>query len=238
MRRLLFTDLDGTVIFSHRRMEDSGDTVCVELLNGRRQSFMKRSRYERLAAQTEYRIVPVTTRTAEQFSRLSGLMNTFGWNDALICNGAVLLHDGVPDSGWDEASRKLAADEIPLLYDMRNTVGKFVPDENIIFSEPFMFYVRGEDAPSVYRFMKERAEEERLIIFADERKVYCIPRSFDKVNAAVRFTERCGESAYYAAGDGELDINMLKRAERCYAAEGLLEKLSDHGCCMPLPISD
>ncbi|MGH8860197.1 MAG: HAD family hydrolase, partial [Jatrophihabitantaceae bacterium] len=98
MTVLVASDLDRTLIYSEkaRRLGDDGErAVCVEVHEGEPASFMTVAAADRLAELvTRVSFVPVTTRIAEQYRRvtLPGSCPQF----AIVANGGVLLVDGAP----------------------------------------------------------------------------------------------------------------------------------------------
>lgn len=86
------TDLDNTLIYSYKR--DIGEQKrCVENYQGREISFVTQETYRLLHKLSEWKeqvlIVPMTTRTAEQYARID--LGIGGFRYALVCNGGVLL---------------------------------------------------------------------------------------------------------------------------------------------------
>ena len=66
---ILFTDLDNTLIYSKKT--DIAEKIPVELYNGEINSFMSKYSYELLHKLNEMLlIVPITTRTYIQYSRI------------------------------------------------------------------------------------------------------------------------------------------------------------------------
>ncbi len=98
MSALVAVDLDQTVVYSRRSAGDAGPSVVVEVLDGAPLSSMTVgavAAYRALAAR--HAVVPVTTRTTEQYARIA-LPAPAPY--ALCANGAVLLVDGAPDTAW------------------------------------------------------------------------------------------------------------------------------------------
>jgi len=67
---VFFTDLDNTLIYSHKR-EIGEEKTVVEYLDGRQQSFMTNYTYKYLKNAKWLDIVPVTTRIDTQFKRIT-----------------------------------------------------------------------------------------------------------------------------------------------------------------------
>lgn len=212
---LLFTDLDHTVIYSHR-YETLKPVVWVEWLSGRPQSFMTKRTYTFFTSQTWLEVVPVTTRTYEQYHRLRETMERLGWKHSLICNGAILLHDGVEDESWTEESLALSEPDQPAFFAAFEMAKNMAMASDITAVLPFLFYVKSEDAETMYSVLSRRVNLERLSIFRDARKVYCIPKSLNKGNAVKRYLDRSGRRSYIACGDSAFDVSMLNDAALCF----------------------
>ncbi|MFR0871963.1 MAG: hypothetical protein ACLSG5_11605 [Oscillospiraceae bacterium] len=88
---LIFSDLDGTLIFSASRKQP-GDIVC-EYKDNREISCITKRQAELLPG---LEIIPVTTRSIEQYRRIR-FPEGFSPEYALTDNGGTLLVNGVPD---------------------------------------------------------------------------------------------------------------------------------------------
>ena len=67
---VFFTDLDNTLIYSYRH-EIGREKICVELYQGREVSFITKRTWELLQqVKKQVLIIPVTTRTQEQYHRI------------------------------------------------------------------------------------------------------------------------------------------------------------------------
>lgn len=231
-KTLFLTDLDSTLIRSHRHPAPA-DCVWVEMLNGHRQSFMTKETHQYFSSQTQYRVVPLTTRTHAQYDRLAESFSALGWDTALICNGAVLLENGTENKAWSEASAALAAPDLPALLALKQTAETAAGAENIIWTEPFFFYVRGADPEQMYALLREKADPERFAVFRDSRKVYCIPHALSKGSAARRFLQYTGQETLIAAGDSAFDLPLLAEADIGICPEALREYASAKGQLFP-----
>ena len=219
---LLFTDLDNTLIYSYRHTI-SGSMVWVEELNGHPQSFISRRAYDYYRTQSWLNVVPITTRTKKQFERLKEGFSSFEWKDTLICNGSVLLRDGVEDVAWSQESKSLSEPDMPALKEVYELAMRLKGADSIVSALPFMFYVKTDDAPGLFEVLSQRLDNTHVAIYRDSRKVYCIPKTLNKGCAAERYKARFGYEHYLAAGDSEFDIPMLKQAEICLCPEGILD---------------
>lgn len=202
MKLTLFTDLDNTLIHSHRHKLDEPHS-CVELLNGKRQSFTLDSLVQYLNNQDWLRIVPLTMRTPTQYKRLSTLVQSLQLRDALICNGAILLNNFENNDKWEEESRRLVA---PYL-DKMIYLGESAAVRNL----PFMFYIITDHPDETFTRMSKLAEGQ-LLLFKDSRKVFCLPASNNKGQAVKRFMYG-NPGLSIAIGDSDPDISMLNESD-------------------------
>ncbi len=219
---LQFTDLDNTVIYSHRHVHRD-PVIWVESLNGRKQSFMTEKTHRFYRTQKWLKTVPLTTRTLSQYARLADSFAEFGWNDALICNGSILLRNGAEDGDWTRESLDLSLKDREEYNSMSCLVRSIVPPGTVVAVDPFMFYVKTDEAEKIYDFLSSRADPEHVSIYRDSRKVYCIPNSLSKGEAAERYRLRFGHDKYIAAGDSEFDVSMLMNADICICPEKIAD---------------
>lgn len=213
---ILFTDLDNTMIYSHRHHPQPDDILWAESLHGRNQSFMTRTAYNFFRTQDWLDVIPLTTRTQEQYTRLFGFFQELGWHDALICNGALLLHGGIEDSAWTKRSFRLSSPDHTAFYNLLMLAEREMGEQSIVSVSPFLFYTKGQDADRAYAFLFQHADLSHLTILRDARKVYCFPRSLDKGRALLRYKERMGYASCMAAGDSLFDAPMLAAADTCF----------------------
>lgn len=96
MGTILFaSDLDNTLLFSHRHRQP--EDRCVERLNGAEQGFFTRETPDLLPQVVQrVHLLPITTRPSSSTSASSGRDGTAP-RIALTANGAVLLRDGQVD---------------------------------------------------------------------------------------------------------------------------------------------
>lgn len=219
---VLFLDLDNTLLYSHRH-DFPGAKRWVEMLHGKPQSFMTEKTYQYFKNQRRFQVVPVTTRTPEQFARLDGLMADFGWRSALLCNGALLLQNGQEDHAWTQASQQCAQEERPAWEAARALAGTLA--EDIVTIPPFLFYVKTDDAETVLSALRVQTDPDRLTLLRDARKVYCFPRSLNKGTALRRYQDRFGPFFAIAAGDSTFDLPMLEQAELGFCPGALAAQL-------------
>lgn len=205
---LFFSDLDNTLLYSHRH-EYGGGRVWVEKLHGRDQSFITEKTYAYLLSQNWLNVVPVTTRTMPQFERLRGAAEALNWRHALICNGAILLDGFNEDKKWRAESERMAEPFCSDLVRLRKFMAGKLGSEAVISFEPFLIYARTGRAGEMCGLLASMCVPSRINIFHDSRKVYCFPSILNKGKAVLRYAEKYGHAKFIAAGDSELDVPML-----------------------------
>ena len=100
-----YVDLDNTIIYSYKH-EIGPMKRCAEIYQGREISFLTEKTWQGLKLIAELAlVVPVTTRTLEQYHRIRLGIGELPY--VLACNGGILLRNGREDPDWYEASRKL-----------------------------------------------------------------------------------------------------------------------------------
>lgn len=235
----LFTDLDNTLLYSHRHPAP-GPVRWVEQLHGKPQGYLTKSTYDFFLRQDWLSVVPVTTRTPAQFARLEGMIRPFGWRDALVCNGAILLRDGREDPAWSADSRTRAAGERPAFEAAYALACAMVGADALVCVSPFLFYVKAQEPEAVLAALLDQADTGRLTLLGDGRKVYCFPRSLDKGQAVQRYRARFGRTASIAAGDSVFDLPMLEAVERCFCPEAIAGQVANPNktVCRDGPFSD
>ncbi len=144
-----FSDLDNTFVYSHR-VSLPGQRVAVEYLNNCVQSYMTQKSFNFLTTQDKIRLIPVTTRTCEQYARLSETFMGFGCQYALVCNGGILLHNNKVDPRWIAETRLIAEDGVSWLLEAEKFIRLELSVQNIHEAEGIMIYAR-VDAPPACR---------------------------------------------------------------------------------------
>lgn len=216
---VFYTDLDQTLIYSYKH-EIGTQKRNVEIYQGREVSYMTEKTYRLLQKlQKRLRIVPVTTRTMEQYLRIDSGIGPFRY--ALVCNGGVLLIDGRPDKAWYEQSLRLAEEsreelERAVWYLEREPDRRMeVRDIRRLFA-----FTKCRHAQDVTGRLQKALHLRKTEIFSNGEKVYVVPKALNKGTAAARFTAYIGAQKTAAAGDSIFDIPMLAQADLAMAPAG------------------
>lgn len=213
MTALVAVDLDQTVVFSERSAGEAGPSVVVEHLDGAPLSSMTvgaHAAYAALAARA--RVVPVTTRTVAQYTRITLPAPA---PHAVCANGGVLLVDGVRDPGWDAWVQELLRGVAPVA-EVRSRLDRDAGAD-------WVRLVRTAEDLFVYLVAQSReafpdgwlpalaAELEPLgwAVSVQGRKAYAVPAGLTKAAAVERLCALLGAGRVLAAGDSLLDAPLL-----------------------------
>lgn len=208
MRRILLAcDLDNTLLHSHRSRREND--ICVEWFEGREQSFLSPDARRLLRrAIRELRVVPVTTRSMEQYRRIQ-------WPEecapecAVTTNGAVLLRNGAADVEWTAASLKTAEPCRGELERLRGVLDASCGRCRLV--DGMYLFVPCGDGEQAQRRAAAYREQTSLVTAVSGRKLYFFPPGMDK-GAAVRRLREEGLPVV-CAGDSVIDLPMLNAAD-------------------------
>lgn len=232
---ILFTDLDNTIIHSHRH-EILETKVVAEKIDERVQSYINKRLRDYLAEQNWLQIVPVTMRTTNQYLRLKELSQSLNIDQALICNGAIRLKDFETDHRWIKESEAIIRQEQLAEFDgLLSYCESIMPEGSIVLTYPFMFYIKAESAEEVRTDLESKADRSHITIYNDKHKVYCLPYCINKGLAIKRWINLLGDhSVTIAMGDDAPDIPMLDAADYAICTDNIYKevkaKKAKYGC--------
>ena len=224
MPTLLAADLDRTLIYSPAALgltmpDDQAPTlVCVEILDGRPQSFLTSAAAETLR-QLDSRslVVPVTTRTRTQYARVRFPGFTPAW--AVTSNGGHLLVDGRSDPHWHGQVSARLADRAAPLADVQTELARRanggwvrkrrVGDELFCYLVVDLLTLPDDFVASWRSWCTARGWQ----VSQQGRKIYAIPGPLSKERALAEVVHRVGADRVLAAGDGLLDAGFLMAAD-------------------------
>lgn len=224
--KTLFLDIDNTLIYSHRHVMTAPKRVA-EVLNGKAQSFISQQTYSFFVSKRGLQTVPVTTRTMLQFRRLEKLITDLGCEYSLICNGAVLLHNMLPDRRWYEETLTLADSELPEIAKAENWLMTKCGEASTHSADGLFVYAKSPDSKGLASALRLFVDTDKVDVMFDHSKTYCIPKSLNKGTAIKRFSQRFHVAASIAAGDSDFDIAMLNQANIAIAPEALKDKIEN-----------
>jgi len=225
---LVAADLDHTLVHPAARAREDGPAVVVEVIDGRATCAVTRRAWHLLTElAARHTLVPVTTRTPEQYARvrLPGPLPL-----AVCANGAVLLERGLPDAAWARWSAAVCAASAPVgevaarLGILDSSTAPWVRTWRVA-SGAFVYVVahRREDVPADWLAELEPWLVARgWCLSVQGRKVYAVPAGLSKAAAVERLRERFADGGIppplLAAGDAVLDATLLEDAGRSAGA--------------------
>ena len=216
MTKILFAcDLDNTLIHSYKHRAD-GD-ICIELYNGRAQSFISSRAVELLKKIAEKTLfIPVTTRSIEQYNRINWLEGTTP-EFAVVSNGANFLQNGDINLIWQQDFYKNIFD---CEDELRQKFEKLSRDKNFticrIVDESFLFLKCSDDA-DIKKIAEEIQDDTNLVVEYGGRKIYLFPPNLSKGTAVLKLKKIFEPAKILAAGDSSIDVSMLNFADVAFA---------------------
>ncbi|MGV9671634.1 MULTISPECIES: HAD family hydrolase [unclassified Gordonia (in: high G+C Gram-positive bacteria)] len=229
MNGLIATDLDRTLIFSRHAMGEeqfaSLDPVCVEIYNGGPLSYLTPAARNLLVAlASQAPVVPVTTRTPAQFTRIELPGSPF--RHAVVSSGGRILTDGTDDPAWRaQVDRRVAASAADLAEVVAALESRI--DESWVTSvrtaDDLFCYIVVDLDRQPGDFLSDWSQwcaERAWTVSQQGRKIYALPQVVTKSAAVAEVRARLvadgtlpDDAPVYAAGDGRLDIDLLEYAD-------------------------
>lgn len=212
---LFASDLDNTLIYSYKRVE--GNPVWVEYKDGKQLSYMTEPAFALLQGIYDYaEFVPVTTRSLEQYQRISFFPDKAP-HYALCSNGGILLKDGIPEAEWAEETQQLIAGA---LGELEKAIAVLKRDPDVVFEvrrvdDIFVFTKTADIVRSTQRLQAE-LDLEQVFIDAVGQKIYVFPKVLDKGLALNRLKKRLHPKMTVTAGDSTFDVPLLAQADEAF----------------------
>ena len=226
-------DLDNTLIYSYK-YDIGKNKRQVELYKENYISYITDKTYNLLLTlRNNALIVPITTRTIEQYSRIELGIGNFKY--ALVCNGGVLLIDGKEDLEWYEESKKIIKESNNELLKAIDILNK---DERrtleVRFIKELFVFTKCDYPEEVIYELKSRINTELVDIFNSGVKVYIVPKKLSKGNAIDRFRKSMFGIADVAIAPRklytkcQLPIKTIVLPERKVYSEEVLEEVMNN----------
>lgn len=223
MKLLYATDMDRTMIFSHRFIDEYRPDCEYELAeekDGREISYISKQVKAKLAEinnREDIFVVPVTTRSLEEFNRIElGCKTKY----AIIDNGGTILEDGEPIKEWEEYvsknTNKLEMLQVAMDFEDMKSVGrpsKYI-DNKYVFNKTKDIKTYDIEVATI---MTKYSQNFNIV--RQKNKIYAVPRCFDKAMAIRWLQHRLGCDKVIASGDSELDLPMLAIADYAIVPE-------------------
>lgn len=219
-RKILYaSDLDQTLIFSKKYLQQypvSDTLICVESRGDTELSYMCKSVIDALAdiaSNPDIIFIPSTTRDIMRFKRVE-LCRYTQPEYAIVNNGGVILHHGVPMQEWNKYISALQSN-----YEF-DAVKHYCSDMfttrctpiDLIDSTFLMFKI--EDACEFDCAIEKLSGTFKRWQFTRQgHKCYIIPECVTKGAALQWLSNKLKAECIFATGDGPLDVSMLDIAD-------------------------
>jgi hypothetical protein len=220
------SDLDQTLIYSlrSRGLCATEKLRSVESLDGKEISFMTEESIAKLQGMLQHTLfIPVTTRTQQQYERVTILAAGTEPKYAVTSNGGNILINGHPDIEWKQ---RIMSGIKHSCLPVQDIMAKF---QEIVHSD---WIVSGRYAEELFYYFvvnRDLLPENELTSFGkwaktncwnvslQGRKVYLVPEVVNKKAAVAYIKELEGKAYVAASGDSLLDYCMLQFADYAIA---------------------
>ena len=216
MKIIYATDIDRTLIYSYRFIEEYPPDckyTLVEKVDSKEISYMANEVIDKLRLLNEnndIEIIPVTTRSVEEYNRVDlGIKTRF----AVVANGGIILENGEPIKEYNDTITPDINRVEFLQASMDISELKSISRESKYIDNKYIFtktndekYFDEEIAPLIAMYPS-------LNFVRQRKKVYVIPKAFSKAVALRWIQHYIGADKLVASGDSELDLSMLAIAD-------------------------
>ncbi|MFD2370607.1 HAD hydrolase family protein [Brevibacillus sp. GCM10020057] len=216
------SDLDQTLIYSTKFLGEYHYFVKpIELYEGREISFVSCKSFDLLKKINEqHMFIPVTTRTVEQYQRISLFHNDIQPQYAVMSNGGVIMHNGEIVKSWKKIIEKRIQNESASYKEINGRFKQIFGDDTWILSlkmaeDLFFYYIIDRDKLPLQKIEEfgNWVEERNWSMSIQGRKLYLVPNGINKGDAIQFIAERENEEMIIAAGDSLLDLPLLLIAD-------------------------
>ncbi|MBC8014812.1 MAG: HAD hydrolase family protein [Sporomusaceae bacterium] len=218
------SDLDQTLIYSpksFRLLPELMPAVSpIERYDGRDISFMADdaiAKLKKIASQSTF--VPVTTRTIDQYRRISLFHQAIIPAYGVVSNGGNIIVDGAVDHTWQ---KQVLINRSQMCLCPEDMLAGFNEIRHESWAGPMkmadnLFYycvVERDKVPlKDIESFASWAEQQQWSVSLQGRKLYIVPQVVNKGAAVAYLRDILQEKLVIAAGDSLLDLCMLEQAD-------------------------
>ena len=202
------------MVFSKRFLSPNQPLIPVEYKGKTIISYMTPQTLK-LTQQHIKNIIPVTTRTLEEFKRVKPYQEA-EW--AIVGNGSIILHHGQALSEWN-------ADITKQIAPIQNEYTQIINWLNQDYPH-YLNRLATERDSFIFAKVRPKHKEQLKQVLCDKlgtlpqwhfviqkQKVYIMPKVISKENAIQHLINLLKPQEIYFAGDGSLDINMINLSQ-------------------------
>jgi hydroxymethylpyrimidine pyrophosphatase-like HAD family hydrolase len=222
MNMMFGTDLDNTIIYSKKHIQDENleNLIAVDHYNGDETSFVTQRTYELVCEMVKRGFfIPVTTRTVKQYRRIS-IFQEFQPKYAVTTSGAKIFVDGNEWKSWSQQIDQKLERLRFLPHQVFQWVTETLSNQSILhyrFSDDYFWsFVLDLDlveSNEIVSLNEKLCNTEWRLSFQG-RKLYIIPKFIDKWEALQCIADMEDGHLIYSAGDTFLDHSMVFNAHR------------------------
>ena len=239
------SDLDQTLIYSENFLKElSAEQLAgIRLIETKGEtpiSYMTENAIALLKQlNNELLFVPVTTRSIEQYTRISLFANEIRPRHAIVSNGGNIITNGQRDMEWFHIVKSNIQSNCMPVDDLRKKFEE-VSDASWVISarevDDLFYYAIVERANYPQEEMnsfKDWVNANGWKMTLHGRKLYFTPNCLEKWSAVKYLADREGKSTYITAGDSSLDLDMLERSHYAISpahGEVFVAKCDDASC--------
>ena len=228
---ILACDIDNTLVYSRKHLHDGWP--CVEWIHEKEQAYMSPKTYELLQeVSSQVLFVPVTSRSEEQYKRICWPKNRVP-TLAITTHGAKLLVHGAEDAPWERNTKHMIdpwRDEMKRLEAHLASDPAFIRCRLVDDSYLFVYCVEKTDAHAVEKKLRGMTQ---LSIRVGGKKIYLLPPGLHKGTAITRLRQYFPQYRIVAAGDSEMDLDMLNAADEALFPQQIAPLVLSPGRCCP-----
>lgn len=218
------SDLDRTLIYSKRAFllepDERPALRLIETLDGKDISYMTVKAIALLQELSEtLTFIPVTTRTTEQYSRITLFQEEIQPAYAVTSNGANVLQNGKPDEDWAGSIKGALANDCLPIPEVLEAFAEISHADWVLktkTAETFFVYhiVEAGSVPADELLDFEHwLSAQNWSMSLQGRKLYFVPNAINKADAVTYIQGLTGQKTLIAAGDSRLDLPLLQAAD-------------------------
>ena len=222
MKRVFASDLDQTLIYSHKFLdqlcdESKEELEVIEILEGREISYITKFTKRKLNELIrENKFIPVTTRTMAQYNRINFESKPLY---AVTSNGGNILYCGEILEEWSHFINEEMTNLSLSINQVINEVEKYSEEEWLkewkVADNLFLYLIidRERIPLQVINKFSKWLYSNGWNFSIQGRKVYMIPNCIDKWRALDYIGQREKIKSFVTAGDSKLDLSLVNKAK-------------------------